>query len=158
MKDPVYKFLQIVTFILFSVMSILVFMQVILRYFFSSPIAWSDEMSRLLMIWVSFLGIALAFFTGAHPSITFLVGKFNGKSKEIYEIIVNVILLIAFVGITYYGTVQCFKSHRFASTILRFPMSLQYSALPVCTTFMSYKIIKDFVIMFKEKKKGKEEL
>ena len=154
MKDPVYKFLQIVTFILFIAMSLLVFLQVILRYFFSSPIAWSDEMSRLLMIWVSFLGIALAFFEGAHPAITFLISKFRRKLLSSYELIVQIMLLIAFLGITYYGIQLCIDTHRFSSTILRFPMSLQYSALPVCTIFMSYKIIHDMVIRFIGKKKG----
>ena len=152
MKDPIYKFLQIITFILFVLMSLLVFIQFILRYFFSSPIAWSDVASRLLMIWVSFLGIALAFFNGAHPAITFVVGKFRGKAKRIYEVIVDILLLVSFAAITIYGFQLCVSTHRFASTILRYPMSLQYSALPVSMSFMCYKIIRDLIAMAMTKK------
>lgn len=147
MKDPIYKFLQVITFILFVLMSFLVFIQVILRYFFSSPIAWSDEAARLLMIWVSFLGIALAFFHGAHPAITFVIGKFRGKTKRIYELVIDILLLVSFAAITIYGVQLCVSTHRFASTILRYPMSLQYSALPVSMSFMCYKIIRDMIAM-----------
>lgn len=148
-KDPVYLFLQIATFAIFLVMTILVFMQVILRYFFSSPIAWSDEISRLLFIWVSFLGVALAFFSKGHPAITFLIDKLHPAHRQTFDTAVNAMLLAAFLILTYHGVLLCIETHRFASTILRYPMSLQYASLPVCCMFICYKILRDFAQQFR---------
>ncbi len=157
MKDPVYKVLQILTFILFIILSILIFVQVILRYFFSAPIAWNDEISRLLMIWVSCLGIALAYFKKQHAAITFAVDKFKGKAKTAYEFASDLLLLAAFLLITYAGIKLCISTHRFCSAVLRYPNSLQYAALPVSTACMAYRTAYDLIELVRKKKGTREE-
>ena len=56
-------------------MSLLVFFNVVLRYGFSSGIAFSVEVSRLFFIWVIFLGSSVALAKGAHLSVDTLVAK-----------------------------------------------------------------------------------
>lgn len=46
-----------------AIMVVLVFGNVVLRYFFNSGITWSEEMSRYLFIWLTFLGAIGAFKT-----------------------------------------------------------------------------------------------
>ena len=51
------------------------FVQVILRYAFDSPLTWSEELARYLMIWCAFLGWVIASRNDTHLAMTFVVDK-----------------------------------------------------------------------------------
>jgi TRAP-type transport system small permease protein len=56
-----------------SSMSLLVFWNVVLRYGFNSGIAFSVEVSRLIFVWIVFLGSVAALAQSAHMSVDALV-------------------------------------------------------------------------------------
>jgi TRAP-type C4-dicarboxylate transport system permease small subunit len=58
---------------LLALMAILVGVQVAGRFLFHYSIPWSDELTRFLLVWVSFLGVSAAARRGAHPGIDMLV-------------------------------------------------------------------------------------
>lgn len=55
----------------FSLVSIML-LQVILRYVFNAPLRWSEELARYLFVWISFLGMYLAYRKGAHLGLDML--------------------------------------------------------------------------------------
>jgi TRAP-type C4-dicarboxylate transport system permease small subunit len=55
--------------ILLALMILMAFSQIVLRNFFSSGIDWSDALVRYLVVWVAFVGAAIATREGKH--ITF---------------------------------------------------------------------------------------
>ena len=57
-----------------GVMAVAVFVNVVLRYGFGSGIAASEELSRLLFVWVVFIGAAAAYPAGEHMAFTSLAG------------------------------------------------------------------------------------
>ena len=48
------------------VMVVMVFGNVVLRYFFNSGISVSDEMSRYCFVWLTYVGVMVAIFFDAH--------------------------------------------------------------------------------------------
>jgi len=76
-----------------ALMSILVFGNVVLRYVFNSGITWSEEMSRFLFIWMSFLGAVGALKDNDHLGVDTLVRKLPTGAKRIVFIISNMIVL-----------------------------------------------------------------
>jgi len=40
-------------------MTILVFIQVVMRYVFSNSLSWSEEMARFIFLWLSWIGAAM---------------------------------------------------------------------------------------------------
>src|SRR5690606_40144365 len=52
-----------------SLMAVLVFTNVCLRYFTNHSITWSDEVSRHLMIWLTFIGAGLTLRHGGLVAI-----------------------------------------------------------------------------------------
>ncbi|AMV11190.1 TRAP transporter small permease subunit [Geobacillus thermoleovorans] len=74
-------------------MSILVFGNVVLRYGFNSGITWSEEMSRFLFIWMSFLGAIGALKDNDHLGVDTLVRKLPTGAKRIVFVISNAIVL-----------------------------------------------------------------
>lgn len=71
----VTKALETVIVVSLALMAILVFGNVVLRYAFDSGIAVSEELSRLLFVWLIFLGAILASRQHAHIGFDTLVRR-----------------------------------------------------------------------------------
>jgi TRAP-type C4-dicarboxylate transport system permease small subunit len=62
-----------------AVMAVAVFVNVVLRYGFGSGIAASEEVSRLLFVWMVFIGATAAYPAGEHMAFTSLVALLRGR-------------------------------------------------------------------------------
>ena len=83
-NDTVMKIVKVVLILFGTVMTILVIMNVILRKVFNSGLSWSEEASRFLFIWVTFLGSILAnnaALHGEHMRMDFIVEKLTGVPR-----------------------------------------------------------------------------
>ena len=54
----------------------LVVLQVVFRFFIHYSIAWSEELSRFLGVWLVFFGATLAVKEESHLGIDFLINRF----------------------------------------------------------------------------------
>jgi TRAP-type C4-dicarboxylate transport system permease small subunit len=64
-------------------MVVLVFGNVVLRYGFNSGLTVSEELSRWLFVWMTFLGAVVALRDNAHLGTDMLVGKLGPLGKRI---------------------------------------------------------------------------
>ena len=140
------KLLRSMSFVMFVVMIVVVFAQVMMRYFFSAPLAWSDELSRLLLVWVAFMGVALVHFSDAgHPAITFLVDKLHGRKRLILDAVLNLLLIVCFIAVAYVGWKYTIRNYRFRSPVLHYRNSFKYAVFPVAIVLMALKSMERFV-------------
>lgn len=66
-----------------AVMVVLVFGNVLLRYIFNSGITVSEELSRWLFVWMTFLGAVSALKDRGHLGTDMLVGKLGPSGKKV---------------------------------------------------------------------------
>ena len=66
-----------------AVMVVLVFGNVVLRYAFNTGIAISDELSRWLFVWMTFMGAIVALRDRGHLGTDFLVGRLPAAGKKL---------------------------------------------------------------------------
>lgn len=66
-----------------ALMVVLVFGNVVLRYAFNSGISVSEELSRWLFVWVTFLGAVVALKDNGHLGTDMLVGRLPPFGKKI---------------------------------------------------------------------------
>jgi TRAP-type C4-dicarboxylate transport system permease small subunit len=66
-----------------ALMVVLVFTNVVLRYALNSGIAVSEELSRWLFVWLTFLGGIVALHERAHLGTDILVGRLTVGGKKI---------------------------------------------------------------------------
>jgi len=83
--------------LLLAVMCILVFGNVVLRYFFNSGITWSEEMARFMFVWLIFLGAILGLKDNEHLGVDMLVKKVSPKFKKILYVICNLLILYSLI-------------------------------------------------------------
>jgi TRAP-type C4-dicarboxylate transport system permease small subunit len=78
-----------------AVMVVMVFGNVVLRYAFNSGIVVSEELSRWLFLWVTFLGAIVALKEGAHLGSDFLVARLPVAGKKICLVAGHLLMLYA---------------------------------------------------------------
>ena len=76
------RLLEAIMVIALALMVILVFTNVVLRYAFNSGISISEELSRWLFVWLTFLGAVVALHERAHLGTDTLVARLSIKGKK----------------------------------------------------------------------------
>jgi TRAP-type C4-dicarboxylate transport system permease small subunit len=69
------------------------FLEVVFRYFFRHPFLWTDEYTRLALIWMTFIGIVVGIKKGSHIAIDFLLKKFPLPWQFVIGVAIRVILM-----------------------------------------------------------------
>ncbi len=96
-------------------MTLLLFFAVLSRYIFSYSFSWIDAFSRYSMVYISFIGGAIALYEGSHIRLEYFL---NLLSYNIRKIIQKIhFLLILFVGIAMYTSTIDLISKGYNTTI-----------------------------------------
>jgi len=122
----------------------LVFSNVVL-HLFGRDIAWTTELSEVLMVWVTFIGGAAAARRGEHVTITELVDLLGGRGRRWADGAAQVVAAAVLLLLIWYGmsVVQSGWSNRL--TVLDWPMSIEYLALPVGSAATLVFVVFDVV-------------
>jgi TRAP-type C4-dicarboxylate transport system permease small subunit len=108
----------------------LVFTNVLL-HIVNLDIAWTTELSELLMVWVTFLGGAAATRRGEHVAITELVDLLIGTPRQWADGIAQLVAVLVLCLLIWYGIGIAQSSWNNHLTVLDWPVSIEYLALPV---------------------------
>ncbi|WP_429599928.1 TRAP transporter small permease [Variovorax sp. PvP013] len=101
--DRVCRVLEGVIAAMLAVMVVLVFGNVVLRYGFNSGITVSEEVSRWLFIWMTFLGAIVALREHGHLGVDMVVQKLPPAGKKICLAIGHLVML-GIVGLLFQGS------------------------------------------------------
>lgn len=77
-----------------GVMAVAVFFNVVLRYGFGSGIAASEELSRLLFVWMVFIGATAAYPAGEHMAFTSFIASLRHRPKSLQALTVLIRALV----------------------------------------------------------------
>jgi C4-dicarboxylate transporter DctQ subunit len=80
---------QALLVIFLSSMIVIAFLQIILRNLFSTGLTWGDSLVRNLVLWVGFIGAALATKEGKHISLDVLSRWMPPLGKDLMEFLIH---------------------------------------------------------------------
>lgn len=118
LKDFMKNFEEIFASLFIVTTTVLVMMNVVLRYFFKTGIYWSEEVATGCFVWSVFLGAAAGYKRKAHVGVDMLVALASDKVKEIVTVIVDVILLIVNGYISYIAIIYLRLSYTKPTPVL----------------------------------------
>ena len=151
-NDIVMKVIKVVLILFGTVMTILVIMNVILRKVFSSGLSWSEEASRFLFIWVTFLGAILAndaALHGEHMRMDFIVEKLTGVPRKLVEVVALLIVLVM-LGTLFIGGVEVVQqTWPFLTSALEIPKGAVYLCAPIGFGYMFIQTLTKLVNVIK---------
>ena len=129
------KILRFIVIIMLSVMSVVVFAQVLFRIVHLS-IPWSEELSKYLLIWSTFLGAAICIRKGSLVGLEFLKNSMSEEKQKILQTILNLIvcaMLLFLINVGFWAVRRVWFQ---ITPVLKLSMGLMYSAIPIGSVFM----------------------
>ena len=99
------RVLEAVIAVCLAIMVVLVFGNVVLRYAFNSGIAVSEEVSRWLFVWLTFLGAIVALREHGHLGTEALLARLGPGGKKAC-IVVGYVLMLVCCWLLFRGAVE----------------------------------------------------
>lgn len=120
------------------IITIIMFYQVISRYFFHYSIRWIEELSRYLTICMVFFGGIFALKSDQLVRIKIIYDMFPKKYQKNITILINLLILVFLIIITYYGFQLSYLNivRGQLSPALKIPLGLVYIIIPFSGIFM----------------------
>ncbi len=95
----------------FGVIVVLTIAQVIFRFVFDNPLVWSEELARLLLVWVTFLGGAVVCWDGTHLSVDALFVNLPRRLRRLVRIFNGAVAIGFLVVLSYYSIEMVIIEH-----------------------------------------------
>jgi TRAP-type C4-dicarboxylate transport system permease small subunit len=109
----------------------LAFYQVLMRYVFNRPTAWTEPILQLLVVWMVYLGLAATFRAGALVSVDLLLTSTRGLVRRTLEATILLLCLVLLAHMVWYGSAMVQRGASNINPVLGFAMSWGYLAVPV---------------------------
>lgn len=109
-----------------GVMAVSVFVNVVLRYGFGTGIAASEELSRLLFVWLVFIGAAAAYPRGEHMAFTGLLSVLRRRRgvMPVMAVVIRVLVVAACAMLGWGAWQQVVVGMGSHSVVLGYPTAL----------------------------------
>ena len=121
------------------------FVGVFMRYFFSSPFVWEEEVQLWLFLWIAFFGGSAAFRAKSHVEIDMVVELMPQKVQRIVQMMIYVLVVVVLGYLCNKGMmmVQQFIATNKSTFVLSVPSPLIYSVIPIGCVLMilNYTIV-----------------
>ncbi len=136
---------------------VLIFINVLCRYFFLYSIPWCEEVTRYMFIATIFLTLNIMVTQHAELRVDLLDNFLKGKAKLVVSIIVYLIVLVTLGVMTYSGMKLTDAGKISVSPSLHIPMYFIYSLIPLGYGLTIISVIINMVNDLKEYRKGEQD-
>ncbi len=141
-----------------GVMTAIVIVGVIFRYFFMSPIGWTEEAARYFMIWAASLAMSMGIMKGEHVGLNFLVDVLPPPIRRMAAVAVNLAILYFLWVLTERGYWMAINGRNQVSSLLGVSMIWSLAAIPVAGLLAMLQTIflLGLLILSSPQRSGKE--
>ena len=125
-------FEEVLGAVLLSAMACLAFANVVTRYLFHLPLAFTEEIEVNSLVWLTMLGTSAAFRKGCHLRMLFIYDKFSPLLRGIIDQFISIISfgLFSVLGILGYRQLLDERFLEITSESLNFPQWIYTVCIP----------------------------
>ncbi len=133
------------------VLSLIIFsvcLEIIMRYFFNSPLTWVIELTEYGLLYVTFFGAAWLLRNNGHVRVDIIVTFMSERWKKRCAVFSSAMGLIVSLVLTIFGVIVTYDHQVrgiYKPTILEFPAWIVLVAIPIGSLFLSARFL---VLMF----------
>jgi len=138
LRFAIVKIFELTVIVLVAVLTITVLLGVFTRFVMGHQAEFTDELARLLLIWCSFIGGALAFERKAHLGVDYFVGKLHPDAARYVAVIVQMIIIALALCVLVVGgyTLAAGQLGQTLPTLSFLSRGAVYMALPISGIFI----------------------
>lgn len=144
-----FKALEGVMVLCLAAMCIMVFGNVVLRHVFDSGINTSEELSRFLFIWLTFLGAIVAMREGSHLGMDMVVRRFTGRTRWV-ALMLSQLLVLACCAVLLWGMVlQHSINVANVGLVTGLSLGIVYSVAWLCAVSIGLMTLANIVLLLR---------
>ena len=148
MRRGLTSLLRWVVIILMSLLVLDVLWGVISRYALGQQAKWSEELARLLLVWVSLFGASVAFGMKAHLGLDYFAQKLHpdaGKLNRVIGALVSLVFAVLVFGVGGWSLMSNAIESGQEMTALPIGKWWVYAALPASGLFMIVFLLEQLI-------------
>jgi TRAP-type C4-dicarboxylate transport system permease small subunit len=126
--------------LILAAMAVMVFANVALRFLTDHSILWVEEVSRYLMIWLTFLGAPVVLRYGGHVGIDTLQNALPRHAAWI-RLAIFVLLLTFFATMLWLGVRYSMVTWGQTTPVMQIPIGVVYLAMPIGFALMIVHLV-----------------
>ena len=158
MDEHISRLEQVLIAVLLTVMILLAFGQIVLRNFFATEIDWGDSLVRYLVVWVGFVGAAVATKEGKHITIDIFSRWISGKGGRAIQVISHlssavICGLLAWAGIKFIW----FEAQMGGTAFFNLPIWIPELIIPITFGLMTLPYTLQLINEFTNFQQNEEE-
>lgn len=114
--------------------------QIACRLWFTA-LAWSEELTRYLMVWATFLGASCVYRRMGHINVTVVRDLFPPFCQKAMVVVCHLLCAAFFIAAAKFGLDYMGVQSRQLSAALRIPIRWMYLAIPIGCGIMTIHVI-----------------
>ena len=107
--DPITRVINFIATTMFVGMMLAALLQILFRFVLKISVPWTEELARILYVYVTFLGLILLEVDNNSIKVSFLVDKLPFKQRFLLQIFLNVFGIL-FLICLFIGAIIMFRS------------------------------------------------
>jgi TRAP-type C4-dicarboxylate transport system permease small subunit len=132
-----------------AVMSVIIFCNVVLRYTTNESIEWAEEVSRHLMIWVTFIGAGPVLRYGGHIAVENMQDALPKSVARLLRAIIALLIGGMLVFLFWYGLEYMDRTQYQLTPSTQISFAYVYAGLPIGSAMALIHwllIVRDYVL------------
>jgi len=150
LKYYMEKGIDWIAILFFTVIFVVALSQIAMRWIFKDPIVWSEELIRLMYVWICFVGWTLASRYRTYIRITFIINALPPIPKKLLATVNCLLIIIFSVLMVYYGIRMTIIGSRGGAVTLPINFALVYVIAPVTNFVILLYHLADIVNIWKK--------
>ena len=121
---------------LLGVMTTIVLAAVFYRYVLNDAIAWSEEIAKFLMVWMTFMAAPIAYQQGALVAVGALPDALKGRLQQLLIALVQVVVIVIMVVFIKEGSFLAWNARIQTASTVEVSITLVYLSMPLGAVFL----------------------
>lgn len=127
-----------ITVTAFIVIFLIAMAQIIMRWVFRNPLVWSEELIRLIFVWICYMGWTIAARNRSHICITALLSRLPPLARKGLETFNSLLLIVFSIFMIRYGIKMAEVGSRSMLVTLPINFSVAYICVPVTNSIILF--------------------
>jgi TRAP-type C4-dicarboxylate transport system permease small subunit len=123
---------------------LILFAQVIWRYLGSS-LGWSEEVSRHLLVTITFLGSTAAYKRANFIGLRGIGQWFGPTCERAILLVLQLLTFSCFAALSFFGVLYTLKAWHHSTASLQIPMAIPFAVIPLATAILVLHTAADIV-------------
>lgn len=126
---------------LVGLLTVSVFLQVLIRFVFKSPLPWTEEVARIAFVYSIFVGATIGVRDRAHISVDFLVVLLPPPARRALKLVTNLVVAVLLCFVIWQGIEFVRQTGVQMTPVMLIPFRYLYIVIPASGALMLLYLI-----------------